>query len=146
MRRYLLIALTAVLALPIAACNLKKRTSKDLNPVVIETLISASESWNGDSYKYPIGKAQLTLQKITAQPNFKTNIHSHPQPGIAYVIQGSISCRTSDGQSLKAVAGESFATPQDTSHYCKIDGDETAVILVTSAGTKGQNTTVPYKK
>ncbi len=141
MRRILLLALTAGISIPIVACSPKKQTS--LEPVVVETLISATESWNGDSFRYPRGKAEMKLEKITAQRGFKTPLHFHPQPGIIYVQKGTIYCETSDGQSLTLGAGESFASSQDTAHYCQNNGNEEMVVFSASAGAKGKKTTVP---
>ena len=141
MRRFLLLALLAGISIPIVACNPKKQTS--LKPVVVETLISASESWNGDSFSYPKGQAEMKLEKITAQPGFKTPLHLHPQPGIIYVQRGTLYCEASDGQSLTTAAGESFASSQDTAHYCQNIGDEEMVVFSASAGSKGKKTTVP---
>ena len=141
MRRFLLLALTAGITIPIVACSPKNQTS--LEPVVIETLISASESWNGDSFKYPTGQAEMKLEKITAQPGFKTPLHLHPQPGIIYVQRGTLYCEASNGKSLTVLAGESFASSQDTVHYCQNNGDEEMVVFVASAGVKGKKTTVP---
>ena len=141
MRRILLLALTAGISIPIVACTPKKQTS--LEPVVVETLISATESWNGDSFRYPRGKAEMKLEKITAQPGFKTPLHLHPQPGLIYVQKGTLYCETSDGQSLTLGAGESFASSRDTAHYCQNIGDEEMVVFSASAGAKGKKTTVP---
>ena len=141
MRRILLLALTAGISIPIVACSPKKQTS--IEPVVVETLISATESWNGDSFKYPRGKAEMKLEKITAQAGFKTPLHLHPQPGIIYVQKGTLYCETSEGQSLTLGAGESFASSQDTAHYCQNIGDEEMVVFSASAGAKGKKTTVP---
>ena len=141
MRRILLLALTAGISIPIVACSPKKQTS--LEPVVVETLISATESWNGDSFRYPRGKAEMKLEKITAQAGFKTPLHLHPQPGIIYVQKGTLYCETSDGQSLTLGAGESFASSQDTAHYCQNIGDGEMVVFSASAGSKGKKTTVP---
>ena len=141
MRRILLLALTAGISIPIVACSPKKQTS--LEPVVVETLISATESWNGDSFRYPRGKAEMKLEKITAQAGFKTPLHLHPQPGIIYVQKGTLYCETSDGQSLTLGAGESFASSQDTAHYCQNIGDEEMLVFSASAGAKGKKTTVP---
>ena len=110
---------------------------------MVETLISSTESWNGDSFKYPIGHAEMKLEKIIAQPGFKTPLHLHPQPGIIYIQQGTLFCETNNGQNLKVSAGESFASSQDTVHYCKNNGDEEMVVFVTSASTKGNKTTIP---
>ena len=107
MRRFLLLALTAGIAFPIVACTPKKKAL--LEPIVVETLISTTESWNGDSFKYPRGQAEMKLEKITAQPGFKTPLHLHPQPGIIYVQRGTLYCETSDGKSLILGAGESLA-------------------------------------
>ena len=141
MRRFLLLALSAGIFIPIVACSPKKQAS--LKPVVVETLISATESWNGDSFKYPRGQAEMKLEKITAQPGFKTPLHLHPQPGLIYVQKGTLYCETSDGQSLTLGAGESFASSQDTAHYCQNIGDEEMVVFSASAGAKGKKTTVP---
>ena len=141
MRRFLLLALTAGVSIVIVACSPKKQTS--LEPVVLETLISTSQSWNGDSFSYPKGQAEMKLEKITAQPGFKTPLHLHPQPGIIYVQTGTLYCETSDGQSLTVRAGESFASSQDTVHYCENTGDEEMVVFSASAGSKGKKTTVP---
>ena len=141
MRRFLLLALTAGISIPIVACTPKKQTS--VEPVVVETLISASESWNGDSFRYPRGQAAMKLEKITAQPGFKTPLHLHPQPGIIYIQRGTLYCETSDGQSLTVGAGESFASSQDTTHYCQNISDEEMEVFSASAGSKGKKTTVP---
>ena len=90
MRRFLLLALTAGISIPMVACSPKKQAS--FEPVVVKTLISATESWNGDSFRYPRGKAEMKLEKITAQPGFKTPLHLHPQPGIIYVQKGTLYC------------------------------------------------------
>ena len=119
MKRFFLFALTAGLTLPIVACSSTKESLIPLQPVVVETLISATESWNGDTLKYPSGQAQMKLERITAQPGFTTPLHLHPQPGIVYVVRGTLTCETDDGQSLKVSPGESFASPQGTIHYCK---------------------------
>ena len=144
MRNFLFLVLTAGISVPIVACSPSKQAS--LEPVVVETLISATESWNGDPYKYPRGKSQMTLQRITAKPGFKTPLHFHSQPGIAYVVKGNLSCGTIDGKTLKVGPGESFATPQNTIHYCESVGNEAALVFVASAGIEGQQVTVPYTR
>ena len=141
MSRFLFLSLTAGIFVPIVACSPEKITS--LEPVVVKTLISATESWNGDLFKYPRGQAEMKLEKITAQPGFKTPLHLHPQPGIIYVQKGTLYCETTDGRSLTVEAGESFASSQDTPHYCQNNGNKEMVVLSVSAGSKGKKTTVP---
>ena len=140
MRSFLLLALTAGISFPIVACSSNRQLS--LEPVVVETLITATKSWNGDSFKYPRGQAEMSLQKITAQPGFTTPLHLHPQPGIVFVQRGTLYCETNDGKSLTVSAGESFASSQDTVHYCQNNGDEEGIVFVASAGAKGKKTTI----
>ena len=85
----------------------------------------------------------MKLETITAQPGFKTSFHLHPQPGIVYVQRGTLYCEASDGKSLTVGIGESFASSQDTVHYCENNGEEEMVVFVASAGVKGKKTTVP---
>ncbi len=130
----------AGVSIPIVAFSQKNQTS--LEPVVLETLISASRSWNGDYFSYPKGQAEMKLENITAQPGFKTPLHLHPQPGIIYVQRGTLYCETSEGQALTVGAGESFASSQNTAHYCQNIGDEEMVVFSASAGSKDKKTTV----
>ena len=111
--------------------------------MVIETLINTNESWNGDSFKFPRGQAEMKLEKITAQPGFKTPLHLHPQPGIVYIQKGTLYCETTNAQSLTVKAGESFASSQDSIHYCKNNSNEEMLVFVASAGAKEKKTTVP---
>ena len=145
MRRFFFFLLTAGFALPISGCTFQKATSKDTKPV-IETLISASESWNGDLYSYPQGQAQMTLLRITAPVGFRTPVHTHPQPGVAYVAQGTLYCVVTADKTKVFSSGDSFATTYgDTPHYCESVGNETTVVFVAYAGVEGQQVTVPHK-
>ena len=84
----------------------------------------------------------MKLEKITAKPGFKTPLHLHPQPGIIYVQKGTLYCETSNKKSLIVRAGDSYASSQDTIHYCENNGDKEMMVFITSAGTKGKKTTV----
>ena len=146
MRRLFFFLLTTTLALPISGCSFQKHTSKNANPV-IETLVSATESWNGDLYSYPPGQAQMTLLKITAPVGFRTPVHTHPQPGIAYVVKGKLDCVVTADNTKVFSSGDSFATTfGDTPHYCESVGNESAIIFVTYAGVEEEPVTIPFKK
>ena len=146
MRRFFFFLLTAGFALPISGCTFQKATSKDTKPV-IETLISASESWNGDLYSYPQGQAQMTLLKITAPVGFRTPVHTHPQPGVAYVAKGTLDCVVTADKTKVFSVGDSFATTfGDTPHYCESVGNKSAIVFVTYAGVEEEPVTIPFKK
>ena len=126
-------------------CTLKKESNATEKPV-IETLVSAIESWDGDLYSYPEGQAQMTLLRITAPVGFRTPVHTHRQPGVAYVVKGLIECVVKADKTLLAAAGDSFPTSfGETPHYCENVGDEEGLILITYAGVEGQPVTIPWK-
>ena len=146
MRRLFFLLITAGCALPISGCNFQNDTSKKFKPV-IETLISTNESWNGDLYSYPQGQAQMTLLKITAPVGFRTPVHTHPQPGIAYVVKGKLDCVVTADNTKVFSAGDSFATTfGDTPHYCESVGRESAIVFVAYAGVEEEPVTIPFKK
>ena len=146
MQRLFFIILTAGLALPIYGCSLQKNTSNNSKPV-IETLVSASESWNGDLYSYPQGQAQMTLLKITAPVGFRTPVHTHPQPGVAYVARGTLDCVVTADKTKVFSTGDSFATTfGETPHYCESIGNDSAIVFVVYAGVEEEPVTIPLNK
>ena len=146
MNRFIFFVLTAGIALPIVACSSKKTTSINTSPVV-ETLTSATQSWSGEIYSYPEGQALITLLRITAPVGFRTPVHTHPQPGVAYVEKGKLECVVTADNTRIFSSGESFATTfGETPHFCQSIGNEDAVVFVTYAGVEGQLNTIPYAK
>tara|TARA_Y100001968_G_scaffold158566_1_gene144990 strand:+ start:1460 stop:1894 length:435 start_codon:yes stop_codon:yes gene_type:complete len=144
MRRFLLFALTSGIVLPLIACA-NNNQSKNTLPV-IETLLSATESWNGDSYSYPKGEAQMTLLRISVPVGYRTPVHTHLQPGVAYIVKGTLECVVTAGITNVFSSGESFATTfGETPHYCESVGDESALVFVAYAGIKGQPVTIPFE-
>ena len=146
MNRFIFFVLTAGIALPIVACSSKKTTSINTSPVV-ETLTSATQSWSGEIYSYPEGQALITLLRITAPVGFRTPVHTHLQPGVAYVEKGKLECVVTADNTRIFSSGESFATTfGETPHFCQSIGNEDAVVFVTYAGVEGQLNTIPYAK
>ncbi len=147
MNRNYLFALVIGIALPVVSCSSKKEISTNIEPVLVETLLSASESWNGDAYSYPEGQAQITLLRITAPVGFRTPVHTHLQPGVAYIVKGKLECVITAANTKVFSAGDSFATTfGDTPHYCQSIGQEAAVIFVANAGVSGVPVSIPFKK
>ena len=145
MQRLFFLLLTVGFALPISGCSFQKITSKNSKPV-IETLVSASESWNGDLYSYPPGQAKMTLLRITAPVGFRTPVHIHPQPGVAHIVKGKIECVVTADKTSVFSAGDSFATTfGNTPHFCESVGNEPAIILVGYAGVEEEPVTIPLK-
>mgnify|MGYP002864090632 CR=1 FL=1 len=126
-------------------CVFNEKKSNTIENPIIETLISSSESWSGDKYYYPEGQAEMSLIRITAPVGFRTPVHTHSQPGVAYVIKGVLECVVSADKTLLSKAGDSFPTSfGNTPHYCENVGEENAVLLLSYAGVVGTPLTDPY--
>ncbi len=147
MKRFYLFALVIGITLPVVSCSSKKEIFANDEPVVVETLVRATESWNGDTYSYPEGQAQITLLKITAPVGFRTPVHTHLQPGVAHIVKGKLECVVTATNTKVFSTGDSFATTfGNTPHYCQSIGKEAAVIFVANAGVTGQPVTIPLRK
>ncbi len=128
----------------IVGCAVNKEST--LQPISSELLLSATESWGGETYNYPAGAAQLTMLRITIQPGAKTPLHSHPQPGMAYLVKGRIICKMLEsGLTKQFESGDAFGTSsRNEIHYCENNGNEEALAFVGYAGVEGLPVTTPY--
>ena len=108
----------------------------------METLIVSTESWSGETYSYPEGQAQMTLLRITAPIGYRTPVHTHKQPSIAYVAKGSLECVVTAEQTKVFSSGNSLATNQGAPHYSESIGKEEATVFVVYAGVEGMPLTI----
>ena len=79
---------------------------------------------------------------ILVLAGFKPPLHLHPQPGIIFVLKGTLFHEISYGQFLTVCIGESFASSQNAFYYYKNNGDEEMVVINASAGAKDKKTTI----
>ena len=145
--------LTAVSGIPLLASPLLLATTH-LSPVnhlkiqtaKLETLLRADSSWSSKPYtRYPVGRPQLTMLKVTVQPNTALPWHTHPMPNAGYVLSGDLTLHDrATGLTHTYHAGESFAESVDAEHRGEA-GPVGAVLLVTYAGVAGMPTSIPAK-
>jgi len=111
-----------------------------------EILLQASQSWNGKPYThYPTGQPQLTTIRLTIAPHTALPWHTHPFPNVVYVLSGTLTLHDrASGKTLVIHQGQAVGESVDAVHRGET-GDETAVLLITYAGTPGVPTSVPAK-
>jgi quercetin dioxygenase-like cupin family protein len=111
-----------------------------------QVLLQADRSWNGNPYtRYPAGRPEVTMLKLTIAPHTALPWHTHPFPNAAYVLSGTLTIRDKESGKTKVVhAGEAFAETVDDIHRGE-SGDEPVVLLVTYAGTPGAPISIPAK-
>lgn len=106
--------------------------------IKVEQLLKTDTSWDGASYKkYPDGKPELSVLKITIPPHTKMQWHTHPMPNAAYVLSGELTVVKKDtGETRHIKAGEVLPETVGTVHRGMTE-DSPAILIVFYAGSKG---------
>ena len=106
--------------------------------IVSETLMQASEAWNGTPYTaYPGGKPQLTVMKMHIPAHASLPWHSHSMPNIAYILSGSLTIEDREsGETHQVKAGEALNEAVGDIHR-GYTTDEPAELVIVYAGAEG---------
>ncbi|CAI0735172.1 MULTISPECIES: cupin domain-containing protein [Serratia] len=96
-----------------------------------ETLLKTETSWEGSPYQhYPAGAPQITMLKVTVEPNKVLAWHTHPCISAVYMTGGSVSLTVKKtGVKHTFKQGDSFTDTVDIVHQ-GVSGDKGAEMLV----------------
>ena len=73
---------------------------------------------------------QLRLRVVTLEPGGVVGIHSHKgRPGVAYVLQGTLTESREGGAVKQRQPGESWSEGKDTTHWAENKGDKPVVLV-----------------
>jgi quercetin dioxygenase-like cupin family protein len=73
---------------------------------------------------------QLRLRLVTLEPGGVVGIHSHKgRPGVAYVLQGTLTESREGGTVKQRQPGESWSEGKDTTHWAENKGDKPVVLV-----------------
>ena len=135
-----------VFAMASVAAAFARQSTKGVATGSRETLLSATQSWNGTRYShYPAGQPQLTTIRLTLAPHTVLPWHTHPFPNSVYVLSGTLTLRDrDDGKTLVVREGQAVGESVNVVHRGE-SGDEPTVLLITYAGTPGIPTSIPAK-
>jgi quercetin dioxygenase-like cupin family protein len=115
-------------------------------PAQRQTLLQTTEAWNGQAYtKYPAGKPQLTILKVTIAAHTKLPWHTHPIPNAGYIVSGELTVEDKEtGKKRTFRAGDAFGESVDDVHR-GMAGDQPVTVLAFYAGTAETPVSVPLK-
>jgi len=109
-------------------------------------ILKTSSSWDGAALpRYPKGRPEITVLRITVQPGAEFPVHKHPVINAAVLLSGELTVSTTHGQSIHLKAGDAMAEVVHTWHYGKNEGKVPAEIVVFYAGTLGSPITLKAK-
>jgi quercetin dioxygenase-like cupin family protein len=73
---------------------------------------------------------QLRLRVVTLEPGGVVGIHSHNgRPGVAYVLQGTLTEHVEGGGVHERIQGESWAEGKATTHWAENKGGRPVVVV-----------------
>lgn len=110
-----------------------------------QVLMQTGKSWDGGSFAYPEGEAEVTAVRISLPDGHQADYHCHPMPTFGYIASGRLRVDTRDGKSTEFTAGDVVSEAMNTLHRgTVIEGP--VELLVFYAGAKGQQTTYPEEE
>ncbi|WP_051711399.1 cupin domain-containing protein [Andreprevotia chitinilytica] len=106
--------------------------------VVAVPVLKTTTTSIGQPIQYPATvKPEVTSLRVDIPPGKETGWHTHPVPGFAYVLAGTLTIELEGGKQLQFNAGQGFAEVVNTLHNGKNLGTEPVKLLVTFAGESG---------
>jgi quercetin dioxygenase-like cupin family protein len=73
---------------------------------------------------------QLRLRIVTLEPGGVVAVHTHNgRPGVAYVLQGTLTEHREDTGTHQRHEGESWTEGKDTTHWAENKGDKPVVVI-----------------
>jgi quercetin dioxygenase-like cupin family protein len=124
------------------AFTLSQAEAQKVETVHSDKLLQTDHAWNGVAYqKYPSGRPQLTMLKITIPPNTVLPWHTHPFPSAGYILSGDLTVQDKESAHVFH-AGDACAEAVNDVHR-GVAGKTGVTILVFYAGTPGVPTSVP---
>ncbi len=133
----IIISLLSMIVIPICLI------AQDNQPVIVEKLAKTSTSWNGSVLpSYKEGQPEITIFKITVQPNVELPWHIHPTINAGVMVKGTLTVITESGETNELVAGDSIIEVVDKKHRGINKGTEAAEIIVFYAGVVGTPLTI----
>jgi len=122
----------------ISAILLLMQNTSAMAEVSSTILHNESISWDGGTFEYVKGKAEITIQKIDIRPGSEEvslAIHCHSMPLAAYVAKGSVKVVKPSGENKLYKAGDAFIEVMNKWHKGVFVED--TELLVFYAGKEG---------
>ena len=132
MIKNLFITIAFALMLIIPNISIAADTAVDVQEVFV-----GSETMDGDTLKYPKGKAEIRLQRVKLAEGGIVPLHSHPIPLLGNVEQGTIFVKREGMKDLIYSAGDTFIVgPKTPKHTMGNPKSDTAIVWFAAIGAK----------
>jgi quercetin dioxygenase-like cupin family protein len=113
------------------------------NPIRSTLLTKTSTTWSGAPIQYPLGPAEVTAVLIEIPSGTDTGWHVHASPNFAYMLEGELEVRLTNGQTRLLRAGDVHSEVVDTVHAGRSIGQGPARLVVFYTSTVGTPLSAP---
>jgi len=103
----------------------------------IRMVLSTNTTVTGQRVRYPSGRAHVTAQEITLEPEQETGWHTHPVPVIGYILEGELTVDYGAKGQKVYHKGDGFVEALNQPHNGRNTGQEPVKILAVVAGAQG---------
>lgn len=103
--------------------------------IQVETLLKTDTSDIGQALAYPqVGRAEISICKVTIPPGEATGWHKHSIPVFAYVMQGELQVELKNGKCNVYSKDDCISEVWNTYHNGKNNGTDTVVLIAVYLG------------
>ncbi len=109
----------------------------------VRVLMKTDTTSNGQAVEYPaVDHPEVTAIEVTIPPGGETGWHRHPVPGYGYILAGTLTLETEDGQTFVLGPGQAFAEVVKSRHNGRNTGTEDVRLIAFFTGERGKAFTV----
>ena len=119
-------------------CGICRADEGYATAIKVETILKTSTDVAGKPIEYPkTGKPEVSGVMVEIPVGQSTGWHFHPNPCVAYLIQGQITVEDAMGTKRQFKAGDSFAELVNVNHCGYNTGDQPVKIVMFVIGEVG---------
>lgn len=121
----------------------QQNSTSEESDIQAEEILRTCVDLNGNAYRYPAGKAQLSVMRLSLPPHTALPWHTHAMPNIAYLLSGELTVEDKEtGRTHTFCAGQAINESVNSAHRGYTTG-QGAELVITYAGVEGQTLTDP---
>lgn len=106
--------------------------------VRIVPLLKTSVDSLGKPIRYPEANPEVSMLRVELPPGGATGWHTHPVPGLGYVLEGSLTVEYEGGRSVQLTSGQAFAEAVGVFHQARNLGTVPVKLVAVFLGEVGK--------
>jgi quercetin dioxygenase-like cupin family protein len=112
----------------------------------VKELLKTTTSWDGGSFAYPQGKAEVTIVNIKLVEGESAPMHCHPIPTAGYILEGTIEVTLKSGKLQTFKKGDAVMEVSHTIHSGKAIGGPVELLVFYAGALGTKHTELPDSK